>query len=213
MPERLWGCAKHPISWSCCLGSGRVLGFSPVGIVIQRSRLSHIQLCKSKHRGLIMPKEGIILKRKAPSGLLSSFLKVIGSCWSLLPGTPLGTMRLKTNLVSEKWICCTEWTNLLKCPGQAGCVTQAAWLFPQTFRRSLKFWNLWLKNYISKTAFHTQNAHSLCLTISHVLDLESGSGALEDKGPLGISLLTSPLAPAGPGLRPTHLPCLMRPPV
>lgn len=49
-----------------------------------------------------MPKEGIIHKRKAPSGLLSSLLKVIGRCLSLLPGTPLGAMKSKTDLVSEK---------------------------------------------------------------------------------------------------------------
>ena len=78
MPYGLLECAEHPKSRSCCPGSGRVLGPSPVGGVIQRSRLSHTQPYKSKHRSLILPKEGLILKTKSPSGLLSSLLKVTG---------------------------------------------------------------------------------------------------------------------------------------
>lgn len=136
MPERLLRCAKHPTSQPCCLGSGKALDSPPVGKVIKRSRLSHIQLCKSKSSVLIMPKEGIIIKRKAPSWLLSSLLKVIGRHWSLLPGTPPKTVRSNMTLVSEKRIRCRDWTNIRKHPGQAGTVRQAVRPFPQTFRMS-----------------------------------------------------------------------------
>lgn len=39
---------------------------------------------KSKHRSLILPKEGIILKTRGPFWVLSSLLKAVGRCWSLL---------------------------------------------------------------------------------------------------------------------------------
>lgn len=52
MPE---GCAKHPTSRSRCRGSGKVLGFPPVGGLIKRGSLSHIQCFQSKSSVLIMP--------------------------------------------------------------------------------------------------------------------------------------------------------------
>ena len=54
-----------PAAW----GSRRVLGSSPDGGVIQRS---------------ILPKEGIILKTRSSFWVLSSLLKAVGRCWSLL---------------------------------------------------------------------------------------------------------------------------------
>lgn len=98
MPE---GCAKHPTSRSCCRGSGKVLGFPPVGGLIKRGSLSHIQRFQSKSSVLIMPPKGIII-RKAPSWLLSLLLKVIGRHWSPLPGTLPKPVRSKTNLGSER---------------------------------------------------------------------------------------------------------------
>lgn len=96
-----------------------------------------------------------------------------------LSRTPPGITKSKTNLVNEKGIRRRGWTNFPKCPGQAGTVNWAARLFPQPFRRSPKFRNFWPTNYISKTAFHTQSAQNLCLTTSHILDLESGPDVLE----------------------------------
>lgn len=76
----------------------------------------------------------------------------------------------------------------------------------QNVRQVLEF--LAYKLYLRDHLLHSE-CTKFCLTTRHVLDLESGAGALKGcKGQLGISLLPSPpLAPAGPGLGPAHLPC------